>query len=125
MAQLFGGGHLIDSDTTDNMGADVTSNWVPIEGSHGVGLEVKVDNTSTASTGTAAGTIAVQVSNSTSNWTALEFSDGTTSLTVSSGTDVTKALDLVDLNWRFLRVFYDRTSGDGILDVYAYVRRPK
>lgn len=122
MANQFGAGYIVQSGGADNLSADLTSKIVNIEGSEGVGVEIKLDNT-VLGTKTAAGNIEIQVSNSGVNWTAVELSSGLTYIAASAGVDVSAFCDLNGLNAKFLRIFYDRTSGNGVLDVWTYVRR--
>lgn len=106
------------------MGSDITSEQVYIAGYHIVTVEIAVDNTSTASTGTAAGNFYVQVSNSGLHWFNLWLPDSTsTSEAVSSGSDLNVSYDFDGLGFRVMRVFYDRTSGDGIADCWVTRKR--
>ena len=111
------GGYLFNAQT---LGASVNSTICNISRSTCIGLDLFLDNTN------AVGTIAVQVCNdltpSSPNWVAVEFSDGTTSIAVASGTDTTKFIDLADLGAKYLRVAYTFTSGAGTLTTRAHVK---
>lgn len=120
MSQIVSGGQIITSGSADNMGADVVSQVVHVEGRTSVAFEAFVDNTN--STGTAVGSIAIEVSLTNSNWTPINFYNGATmvaSVTVSTGTDLTLFANIERLTAMFARLKYTRTSGDGWLDAWA------
>lgn len=118
----LGGGHLVASGGADNLGATFTSKVVAIESASGVGFEVKVDNTVLGSKD-AAGTYSFEISNSMINWIPLVLSSGATTVAVAAATDNTDFLDLGEINARYIRFSYTRSGGNGVCDVYCYVRR--
>jgi len=115
---------LIDSSGADNLSADVTSAVVSLDRVRGLGVEAHVDNTVNG-TKTATGKLYFQVSNSQVNWNDISLSNGLTYLDVTSGNDADAHENFTDLEAEYFRVFYDRTSGDGILDVYIRERKDK
>ena len=117
-------GHIKDSVGSDNMGASFTTTPVSISQFAGFSVEISVDNTGTASTGTAAGTFEIQISNSNVDYYSLHLPDSsTTTEAVSSATDLLVMFDFPDVSARWVRVKYTRTSGDGICDVYLHRRK--
>jgi hypothetical protein len=115
------GGLIINSAGVANCGADVTSSIVDIRNKSLCGIHIVLQNTN------AVGVIYVKTSNYYSGalerlddyWVNEVFLDGSTSITVSSGVAVNEMIHLADLGACFLKVFYDYTSGDGILDVHC------
>ena len=65
-------------------------------------------------TGTPTGTFEIQGSLDQSNWVPLVFSTSP----VASGASGQILLDMNQLSFPYIRVFYDRTSGSGTLDAY-------
>jgi hypothetical protein len=115
-------GKLVNSNGSDNMGADIYSDVLDCSQRDLVSLHI---HASGAGPGTDdhVGVVYIQVSNDGSNWVNLRFTlDGAaaTSLTVSSETELNALVNLVDVGWRWLRVFYDRTSGTGEFNVTEF-----
>lgn len=112
------GGHIINSNNSDNMDADVISDVVLISKKKCIGIQIDVDNTD------AVGVINIQqcIDIDRTNWVDVTLIDGSTSVAVESGVDLHLLYDLAYLGGRYLRAFYDRTSGNGKIDVYCEVK---
>jgi len=108
-------GQLVISGGVDNLGATLNSKSMNIESRPLVAVHIKVNNTTAPSSATAVGRIRVQVSNdpSTIGWSDYQ------SLSILANSNVECVVEL-ETGTRFLRVRYERTSGNGILDVFAH-----
>lgn len=104
------GGSVMSEST---MTADTTSTVVDIQGFNAAVQLI-------TNTGTHAGSVIIQLSNDGSNWVDYAFLDSAgdiqTSLTVANGVANNDIVEVVS-GAKFLRVFYDYTSGDGTIDV--------
>ena len=91
------------------LAADVYSYIVDIQRANGIGVDIFLSNND------AAGAIRLQVCNdltpSSPNWVDIAYSDGSTSISVGSGTDINKFSNLWPITAKYFRVFYDATSG--------------
>ena len=96
-------------DDVPILAADLYSYLVDIQRARSVGLDVSVVNND------AVGSIEVQVCNdltpASPNWVAVAFSDGSTSVAVSSGTAINKFISLWPLTAKYMRIFWNATSG--------------
>jgi hypothetical protein len=117
------GGVIIDSADAANCGADVTSSIVDLGNRKLAGIHIILQNTD------AVGVLYVKSSNFyiyerlDDYWVNEIFLDGSDSITVSSGVDINDMYHMADMGARYMHVFYDRTSGDGKLDVGVCVKR--
>ena len=100
--------HLI---VDESMGADVTSDPVDVTYSDNVGIQLIF-------TGTPTGVFYVQGTIDGTNWSNLSF-DSTPS---ASGADDTHLLNMTQIPYRKIRVFYDRTSGTGTLNAHVMAK---
>jgi len=109
---------LIDSGAIDNMGADITSAVLDIRDQTSISVELNVDNTD------AVGEFYVQVSNSQVNWDNVTWQEsGLDYIGVAAGVDILADMsNLPNAGFGYLRLFYDRTSGDGQLDAYVSIK---
>lgn len=124
-------GKLVDSGGSNNMGADLYSSGVAadiqdvdglavlsLERSKCAGVQILVGGA-----GNAVGSIYLQQSMDGINWVNIVFLDGSDYISVASGVAVNAFVDLADLGGKFLRVFWDWTSGNDKLDVFAQVKQ--
>jgi len=102
--------------------ATVSSPAIFIGGHCQASVQVFLDNVN------AVGTLKLQASNVGPAHEATRFvdvavldenQDPTTSITVSSGTDVSKLFDLSDVGYGWLRLTFTFTSGDGTLEMWV------
>lgn len=112
---LVPGGQLIaDGD----MSADITSTKIcDIERAKCAGVQLY------AASADHVGTIAIQESIDGDNWVAVEFADGSTSITVSASAALSELKNLDGLGGRYMRIAYTRTSGSGTLQAYVLPKR--
>lgn len=69
------------------------------------------------------GSITVEVSNNKTDWVAVDFDDGTSSVTVTGSSALSAFVNISDLCAEWLRVvFTDSASGAGTLKIYAIAR---
>ena len=99
-----------------SMGADQTSAVFDINYMKSISFEIKFSGTPT-------GVFKVQCSNSKENWVDYpeEQIDGLAENQPAGSAD-TFIIDLQNLNTRYIRLFYDRTSGDGTLNTWAVAK---
>ena len=115
---MISSGHIIDSNDVDNMGATFNSDRLMIENNaRAVSVQIKVNNTVSPSTGTAAGSLQLQTSNNGTT-----FINEGSSIAVVAATD-SNTITHVTVGSRFLRIVYTRTSGNGIIDAWAHSNR--
>ncbi len=98
---------LVDGD----MSSDVTSDSVDVTYSDNVGLQLIF-------TGTPTGNFYVQGTIDESNWSNLAF-DATPT---AAGAADTHLLNMSLIPYKKIRLFYDRTSGSGTLNVYVMAK---
>lgn len=108
----FGAGHVIASSGSNNMGSDLYSKMISVQAARGFSIQAVVNNNS----GSPVGTIYYQGSNNGSTWVNLNAG------TAVAG-DVDDINDFPDTNVAWLRIFWDRTSGTGLLDCYVHINR--
>ena len=113
--------HIINSGGSANMSADVHSDVAILRaGENKVSFHIKIDNTDSA-----VGVIKIQESNDVlaekypdnADWVLVTFNSGSTEYDIADGTDMFH----IETYAKYLRVWYDFTSGDGILDVFANI----
>lgn len=119
------GGVIMDSVSITDAGVNstaVNSDVVDISRSTNVSLDLLTDAYNDVT-----GTIAVQGCNdltpTSPNWVAIEFSDGSTSVAVAASTS--KLFDLQNLGCKFLRVVFTGTgagTGTNTLRVVSHVK---
>lgn len=114
-------GHMVNSSGSANMSADITADSTGcdiVELKHcqtEASFHVVISNTN------AVGVVKFREKNKLeATGMEIEFNNGSTSYTVSSGTDVNQVFHIISFA-RYIEFFYDFTSGDGICDVYAKV----
>lgn len=110
------GGQLIKSSGVANMGAGVQSKALILNPYRMCTLHILVDNTD------AVGVLYGRESNdptlALTSWVNVVFTDGTESIAVASGVDIVATRHIIS-GCRYIELFYDRTSGDGKLDLYV------
>ena len=94
-----------------SMSGDITSDPVDVLYSDNVGVQLVF-------TGTPTGNFYVQGTIDGSTWTALDF--GT--IPTAAGAAGDHLLNMNNLPYQQIRVFYDRSSGTGTLDVYVMAK---
>jgi hypothetical protein len=94
-----------------SMGADVTSASVDVKYSDNIGVQLVF-------TGTPTGNFYVQGTIDGDTWTALDF--GT--IPTATGADGDHLLNMNNLPYQKIRIFYDRTSGSGSLTVWVMAK---
>lgn len=99
---------LMDAVT---MAADATSNAVDVKYSDNVGIQL-------VWTGTPVGNFYVQGTIDDTTWTALDFG----SIPTSGGAAGDHLLNMNNLPYRKIRVFFDRTSGTGALTAWVMAK---
>ncbi len=109
------GGIIISAD---DMTGDVYG-YVNMSYRSVAGIQVEVSANTDA-----VGVIYVQVSNDNSGWNNYVFRDGTSSITVASGTTYSEFRE-INTSARYLRVFFDHTSSStgGTLTVTANTKK--
>lgn len=96
-----------------DMSADITSSVLVLQWMDNAGLQIEWASTD------AIGTIEVQASVNGVTFYALTFS---TALTQPNSNNGGYLVNLNQFPFRYFRVFYDRTSGSGTLNVWATVK---
>lgn len=91
-----------------DMSADVTSDPIDVRYLDNIAIQCNF-------TGTPTGPFYVQGSVDKSNWASLTLSGSP----AAAGSDDTVLIDVNQVSVPWLRVFYDRTSGTGSLDVWV------
>jgi hypothetical protein len=99
---------LVDAES---MGADITSNSVDVKYSDNIGVQL-------VWTGSPVGNFYVQGTIDGSTWTALDF--GT--IPTSGGAAGDHLLNMNNLPYQKIRVFFDRTSGTGSLTAWVMAK---
>lgn len=113
----YSGGKVIDAAA---MGADVTSRIVNIQNNSSVGVQYFIENTP----GTSVGVLYVQGSIDGSTFVNLAAFSGSSSKAIASSTDYSDLMNLGELPYSYLRIFFDYTSGaDGVMDAWVKVNR--
>jgi hypothetical protein len=108
------GGHIIDSDGSNNLSADLTSTIIQKPNTRRIiTFDIYLDNTN------AVGKIYIKRSCSGVQYFDQILPDDSTFITVSSGVDVVQTFDFGESAAPLWKIFYDFTSGNGKLDVYA------
>ena len=102
---------LVDSSDMDD---DISASC-GIEDYKHISIHTEISNTN------AVGVIYLKESNNNSNWVDVELDDGSTSITVSSGIDVSR-IDHIQTYAKYFKYFYDRTSGDGTINVVMFAK---
>ncbi len=108
------GGHIINSEGADNLSEDLYSSIVVKPYNRRViTFDIYLVNTN------AVGKIYLKRSCSGVQYCNQIFSDSSTYIDVLSGIDIVATIDIDGSAALLWKVFYDFTSGDGQLDVYA------
>lgn len=107
--QLLTGGLLMSNV---NVTGDTNSYPMVIDGRKLISLDTFIDNNNLV------GVISIQGCNdphrTTPNWVEI------TNVSVSSGVDTQDLIDIVDIGCKYIKVFFDHTSGDGLMTVVAH-----
>lgn len=94
--------------TDGDLSADYTSSTLPIQFLHNIGIELVY-------TGTPTGVVYVQATINGTNWDSLTTDPDPISLSGSAGS---LKINLTQVPYAKLRIFYDRTSGTGTLNAW-------
>ena len=112
MAQGIGPGKVIDDVS---MAADITSDVIDIQGASLIGFWIETGSDTT----THAGTFYVQLMAAKDDTPVSH----TTSVAITAGAANRHYLELASMSAPYIRLFYDRTSGDGALTVKVTPKR--